>query len=345
MSGARDAAGRARAGAARRVTAVVGSVRLALDRDLLHQRARRRSASSSRSTSSSATPACSRSATSASSRSAPGRRACSPCRSRRSRRRCPTCSGSSRDTTIGQRPVARARRARRAGVFALVAGLPLMRLSGPRGRHRHVRGARDHEQHPALLREDRPRAATSSRRCPETTDLLQAAIGASSRSSSRSPTRRSRCGRRLRAARDDAAGGPRGRDLRLPAAPDRVRALRGARGSRRRPLRPLPADQRGLRLPRADVHHARDARDRRHDEPVGRGRRGARRVGARLRCSPRRRTGLGRVDLPSGSRLVVVGFADGARADRATDRDHRRPRGHAVTPRPRSRPETEGGRG
>ena len=38
------------------------------------------------------------------------------------------------------------------GVFALVVGVAADAALRPRGRHRDVRGARDHEQHPPLLR-------------------------------------------------------------------------------------------------------------------------------------------------------------------------------------------------
>ena len=43
-------------------------------------------------------------------------------------------------------------------VFALVVGVPLMRLSGLPGRHRDLRGARHHLQRHQLLGQDRPRA-------------------------------------------------------------------------------------------------------------------------------------------------------------------------------------------
>ena len=44
------------------------------------------------------------------------------------------------------------------GVFALARRAPADAPLGPRGGHRDVRRARDHEQPPPLLREDRPRA-------------------------------------------------------------------------------------------------------------------------------------------------------------------------------------------
>ena len=92
----------------------------------------------------------------------------------------------------------------------------------------------------------------------------------------------SRFGRQLRAARDDA---PAARAVGISVYRQRLIAfaLSGALGGvRRRALRPLPADQRRRRLPRPHLHHARDARDRRHDEPLGRRRRRSRGLGPRL---------------------------------------------------------------
>ena len=63
------------------------------------------------------------------------------------------------------------------GIYALVAGVALMRLSGLVGRDRHVRRARDHPQRSARVDEDRPRAQALSL-VPETTGMLQATIGA-----------------------------------------------------------------------------------------------------------------------------------------------------------------------
>ena len=92
------------------------------------------------------------------------------------------------------------------GVFAFLVGLPLMRLSGSRGRDRDVRRARDHAQPPALLDEDRARRNTLSL-VPETTGP----------------------------AAGDARRGARHRGrVRLPAEPARTEAPRDARGSRRR---------------------------------------------------------------------------------------------------------------
>ena len=96
---------------------------------LLHRHARQGRRSSSRSTCSSATRACSRSGTSASSRSARGRRASSPCPTPRSPRSCRTSRTSCARTTVGNVP-SLVLAALAGGLFALVVGLPLMRLSG-----------------------------------------------------------------------------------------------------------------------------------------------------------------------------------------------------------------------
>ena len=147
---------------------------------------------------------------------------------------------------------------------------------------------------------------------PETTDLLQATVGAVLVIVG---------GLRLPAepARTSAPRGARGpggrarrRRLDLPPATRIVRALRLPRRVRRRPLHPLHPDQRRRRLSRPDVHHARDARHRRDDEPLGRGRRRALRERPRL-----------------GAR------GDGGRDDlaRADDRPARRARGSSSSAR------------
>ena len=117
---------------------------------------------------------------------------------------------------------------------------------------------------------------------PETTGLRQAAIGALARgrrspSSTRAAASGACCARRAR-----TRGRARGRGVGLPAAADRVHALGPPRRARRRPLRAPAAAEHRSRLSRSDVHHARDARRRRRDEPLGRGRRRARRQRARL---------------------------------------------------------------
>ena len=172
-----------------------------------------------------------------------------------------------------QRPVAPRRgrdRVRLRAARGPPADAPLRARSG----HRDLRRPRDHEQRPPLLREDRAGAE-------------HVLVGARDH--------RSRAGRRRCARRDPgrvrvpaepvrapaprhARGpgrGPCGRRLDLPATSRRVRALGRARRLRGRPLCPLPPDQRGHGLSRADLHHPRDARDRRRDEPLGRGRRRA----------------------------------------------------------------------
>ena len=123
--------GRAPRGRALLVVAagIVGALVSQTNRDLLHHRAHLGRRRSSRSTSSSATRACSRSATSASSPSASGPPACSRSPRRRSRRRCRTSSTSSARHTVGNVPSLLIAAAV-GGVFALLVGLPLMRLSG-----------------------------------------------------------------------------------------------------------------------------------------------------------------------------------------------------------------------
>ncbi len=129
---------------------------------------------------------------------------------------------------------------------------------------------------------------------PETTDLLQATIGALLVIVAAFAYQRSRLGRQLRATREDPAAA---RAVGVSIYRQRLGAfalsgfLAGLRG---RPLHPLHPDQRRRGLPRPDVHHARDARHRWDDEPLGSGRRRALRQRARLGA---RRDG-GRDDAP-----------------------------------------------
>ena len=167
------------------------------------------------------------------------------------------------------------------GVCALAAALPLMRLSGLAAGIATF--AVLEITHNLLRYEEKigPGLNTFSS-VPETTGLRQAALGARLRRRGR--VRLQPQPLRPPAARD--AGGRRGRARRrgvgLPPAADRVHDLRRALRARRRPLRASAAAEHRVRVPRSDVHHARDARDRRRDEPVGRGRRRARRERARL---------------------------------------------------------------
>ena len=152
-----------------------------------------------------------------------------------------------------------------------------------RRRHRDVRRARDHQQPPSLLREDRPRPQHL---------LVGAGDDGRPAGHDRRASRHRRGVRvpaqpaREAAARDPGGSGrrARGRRLDLPAAARRLRALRVPRRVRRRAVHPLHPDQRGRRVPRPDVHHPRDARHRGRDEPLGRGRRRALRERPRLRA-------------------------------------------------------------
>ena len=104
---------------------------------------------------------------------------------------------------------------------------------------------------------------------PETTDLLQATVGAVlvDRRRVRLPAQPPRA-----AAPRDARGSrrrARRRRLDLPPAARVVRALGLPRRVRRRPLHPLHPDQRRRGLPRPHVHHARDARHRRRRRASG----------------------------------------------------------------------------
>ena len=187
--------------------------------------------SSSRSTSSSATRACCPSATSASSPSAPGRRACSRSRRRRSPRPCRTSSASS-----ATRPSGISRRSSIAaavgGVFALLVGLPLMRLSGLAAGIATFAVLEITNNVLRYYEKIGPGLNTFSS-VPETTDLAQAAVGALLAIAAAFAYQRSR----LRApAPRDARGpvrGPGRRRLDPPATARRVRALGRARRASR----------------------------------------------------------------------------------------------------------------
>ena len=285
--------------------------------------------SSSRCTCSSATRACSRSATSASSRSARGRRACSPCRAPRSRRSCRTSPAS-----CGTRRSATSRRSLLAalagGMLALVVGLPLMRLSGLAA---GIATFAVLEITHNLLRyyEKIGPGLNTFSSVPRRPGVWQAAIGAliaigvafALRSAAASAAC---CAPRARTRRRRGRSGVSIYRQRLVAFV-LSGLVAGFAGGLYVHLLPLSYRD---GVPRPDVRHARDAGDRRRDEPVGGRRRRAR--GQRARLVPRRtprtasRSSAGRSTCPSGTRVIVVGRTDGARADRPADRAHRRAR-------------------
>ena len=217
---------------AHRCNRVAGQRGLERDGRVLHHRSRERARSSSRCTCSSATPASSRSATSASWRSACGRPECSRCRAARSRRSCRASSGSCERTTVGNVPS--------LVLAALVGGIAAGRRRvavdaavGPRRRHRDVRGARDHAQPPALLREDRARLEHVLVRARDDRHLAGGDRGVAGD--------RRRVPLRAQPVRPDAARNPRGsggsrggRRVDVPATPRRLRAVRRDRRVRRR---------------------------------------------------------------------------------------------------------------
>ena len=178
------------------------------------------------------------------------------------------------------------------GVLALVVGLPLMRLSGLAA---GIATFAVLEITHNLLREWTkigPGATTLSL-VPETTGALQATLGALLVVAVAFAYQRSRLGRLLRATREDpAAAQAVGVGVHAPAAVG-VHALGrlcGFAGGLLRAHARLDHDRAGLS--RADVRHARDARRRRADEPLGRRRGRAR--GQRARLVPRQ--GGGGVD-------------------------------------------------
>ena len=107
-----------------------------------------------------------------------------------------------RDHTIGN-VASLALAAAVGGVFALLVGLPLMRLSGLAAGHRDVRRARDHAQPAARVDRRSGPARRRSRSCPETTGRAAGdARRAARRRRARSPTSAARsagwCARRAR---------------------------------------------------------------------------------------------------------------------------------------------------
>ena len=167
------------------------------------------------------------------------------------------------------------------GICALVVALPLMRLSGLAAGIATF--AVLEITHNLLRYEERigPGLNTFSS-VPETTGLRQAALGALFVVVVAFAYSRSRYGRLLRATReDDAAARAVGTSVyrqRLIAF-----AISGALvRARGRALRAPAAVEHRDRVPRSDIHHARHARDRRRDEPLGRSDRGAGREWPRL---------------------------------------------------------------
>ena len=162
-----------------------------------------RSRSSSRSTSSSGTPACSRSATSASSPSASGRRACSRSPRARSRRRCPTSS-----TSSPRRPSETSRRSssprswQACSRFWSASRSCASRASPRASRRSPCSGSPTTSS--GTTRRSGPGLNTFSS-VPETTDLLQATVGAVLVIVAAFAYQRSRLGRQLRATREDPA--------------------------------------------------------------------------------------------------------------------------------------------
>ena len=230
------------------------------------------------------------------------------------------------------------------GLYALLVGLPLMRLSGLAAGIATFARARDHPQRAPLLREDRARiehVLVGAR--DDRPAAGHARRAARDRGRVRLPA--SRYGRLLRATREDSAAARAVGVSVYRQRLDRVHALGRARGVRRRALRASAADQHGVGLPRSDLHHPGDARDRGHDESLGRGRRRA--GGQRPRLAARRggeRPRRRRLhDRPArGHAPRRRRHADGTHADPAAERHHRRSR--AATRPPPTNPSTQSGR-
>ena len=249
-----------------------------------------------------------------------GRRALGA-RSPRSRRSCRTCSRSCATTRSGT-----SRRCSIAagvgGVYALLVGLPLMRLSGLAAGIATF-GVLEITHNLLRYYEKIGPGSNTFSSVPETTDLLQAALGALLVIGVAFGYQSSRFGRLLRATREDPAAA---RAVGVSVYRQRLIAftLSGrARRLRRRALRPPAADQHRDGVPRSHVHHAGDARDRRHDEPLGSGRRGARRQRARLAARRGRERARCRraLDRPAGRHAARRRRrAHGARPDPAPER-------------------------
>ena len=167
------------------------------------------------------------------------------------------------------------------GLYALLVGLPLMRLSGLAAGIATF-GVLEITHNMLRYYEKIGPGSNTFSSVPETTDLLQAAVGAVLVIAVAFGYQSSRFGRLLRATREDSAAA---RAVGVSVYRQRLIAftLSGAlAGLRRRPVRPPPSPEHRDHVPRSHVHHACNARDRRDDEPLGRRRRRARRQRARL---------------------------------------------------------------
>ena len=204
----------------------------------------------------------------------------------------------------------RSRWPRRVGaVFALVVGLPLMRLSGLAAgiatfavlEITHNLLSTDDKIGPGPNtfslgpRDDRPGRRRSARCSPSSspsrTSGAVSAVCCAPRA--RIPPQRGRPGSRSTASGWSRSSSP----ARSPASPAALRP-------------PAAARQPARSLSRPDLHHAGDARGRRRHEPLGRRRRRARGERARLvprRGRERRRIFGTTINLPSGTRVVVEG--------------------------------------
>ena len=109
-----------------------------------------------------------------------------------------------RDHTIGNVP-SLLLAAGSAALFALPGRPAADAAVRPRRGDRHLRGARDHAQHPPQWDEDRPRRDDALARAGDDRACWQATLGALVVIASPSLYQRSRLGRQLRASREDPA--------------------------------------------------------------------------------------------------------------------------------------------
>ena len=231
----------------------------------------------------------------------------------------PNLAGFLRDTTVGIVP-SLALAALAGLVLALLVGLPLMRLSGLAAGIATfaVLGI---TYNVLCYCEKIGPGANASRSVPETTGIWQAAIGAAARDRAR--LRLPAQPLRADAARDARGPGRRvgGRDLRLPPAAARVRALRRARRASRagststccRSTSTVYLDLTFVTLAMLVFGGS--------GSLLGRRPRRARGQRRSTRSSARRRTAstssASHLNLPAGTRLSSIGAADGARPDPA----------------------------
>ena len=180
----------------------------------------------------------------------------------------PYLFGFLRDTTVGNVP-SLVIAAVVGGVFALLVGLPLMRLSGLAAGIATFAVLEITNNVLRYYEKIGPGLNTFSS-VPETTDLAQAALGALVVIVVAFAYQRSRFGRQLRATREDPAGGARGRASRSTASGwARSRSPASSPGSRAGCTSTSCRINVDARLPRPDLHHARDARDRRRRRASG----------------------------------------------------------------------------